>query len=180
MSGWVVLRLKEVAPQKIPQKCSSFWTHDIKAHREYERTVVEKNRTLLDEARKALDIQKTDDTTLEESFVHTIYEKIEQDKDYINIKEWATRIPKISSSGLKPIIEIPEIKIDLITSPEDAAYLRYERSQSTIHGTLDNRLRNQANRLIRRSMRSISSRNNIESGDGFKRKQENRSSSLVD
>jgi len=39
LTGVLILRLKEVTPEKIPQKFSNFWRKDIKAHRNYYKTL---------------------------------------------------------------------------------------------------------------------------------------------
>ncbi|XP_071745915.1 uncharacterized protein [Lepeophtheirus salmonis] len=38
-TGYAILRIKEVTPDKIPQTFSNFWKRDVKAHRNYYRTL---------------------------------------------------------------------------------------------------------------------------------------------
>jgi hypothetical protein len=39
ITGFGILRLKEVTPEKIPQRFSSFWKRDVRAHRDFYRTL---------------------------------------------------------------------------------------------------------------------------------------------
>ena len=39
LTGWAILKLKEVTPSKIPQHFSSFWKQDLKVHRDYLKTI---------------------------------------------------------------------------------------------------------------------------------------------
>ena len=39
ITGVLILRLKEVAPTKVPQKFQHFWRNDVKAHRDYYKAV---------------------------------------------------------------------------------------------------------------------------------------------
>ena len=88
-TGWAILRIKEVTPQAVPQGFSHFWTNDVKVHREY----LNKGTTnLLDEAREAMSTGQPDSDKLENKRYSTLFdalfEKVEQDDDYINILEW--------------------------------------------------------------------------------------------
>jgi hypothetical protein len=39
VTGFGILRLKEVTPEKIPQRFSNFWKRDVRAHRNFYRTL---------------------------------------------------------------------------------------------------------------------------------------------
>ena len=152
LTGWGILRLKEVTPQKIPQQFSNFWTQDIKIHRDYLNTVRDKdaNKALLDEARQVLGIGETHNSGLENTFIHTLYEKVEQDPYYLNITQWGPPKPQLSpklkrQSKMEPVNEPFE-------TTEDTTYLRHKRTQSVRHGVLNKRLHNQAKMLIRQSL----------------------------
>ena len=153
-TGWLILRIKEVTPQKIPQKFSSFWTQDVKVHRDYLKKWDENaNQTLLDEAHEALGIGKTLDSGLEKTFLQTMFDKVEQDPDYLNITKWGEEPKPISSSkrSLKRQSKM-EVPNDPAEITEDTKYIKHQRSQSLRHKALDKRLHNQGNMMVRQSM----------------------------
>ena len=104
ITGWAILKLKEVAPEKIPQHLSSFWKKDLKVHRDYLNTIKD-GKTLIDEARHVLGTGKSTEHALEDTFIQTMFEKAHVDEDMINIREWIAKpapgIPKVKkfSSG---------------------------------------------------------------------------------
>ena len=152
-TGWAILRIKEVTPQKIPQQFSSFWTKDVKVHRDYMKTIDRKkaNHTLLDETREALGIANTGDAGLENTFLHTLYDKVEQESDYINITQWKST-PK---DKMKHRMERQK-RTEAVNEPkeitDDTTYLRHKRTQSVRQGVLNRRLHNQAKMLVRQSL----------------------------
>ena len=94
--GVVILRIKEVTPEKIPQRFSSFWQEHVKTHRNYLRTqrgsVKTKSHqdskntlTLLEEVRDVLNVVDSDEDGLEDTFLQTLFEKARQDTDYADI-----------------------------------------------------------------------------------------------
>ena len=90
VTGWGILKVKEVTPDKIPQHFSSFWKKDLKVHREYLNTIKD-GKTLIDEARQVLGTYKSREHALEDTFLHTMFEKVHVDEDMINIREWVTK-----------------------------------------------------------------------------------------
>ena len=99
LMGVVILRIKEVTPEKIPQRFSSFWQEHVKTHRNYlreqyrgsMRTKSKQDRentlTLLEEVRDVLNVvgdSQTEDG-LEDTFLHTLFEKARHDVDYADI-----------------------------------------------------------------------------------------------
>lgn len=100
VTGWSILKLKEVTPDKIPQHLSSFWKKDLKVHREYLNTIKD-GKSLVDEARLVLGTHKSrDNDALENTFIQTMFEKAHADEDMINIRDWVA----------KPVPGVPKIK----------------------------------------------------------------------
>lgn len=60
VTGIIILKVKQVTSDKIPQRNHSFWKQDIKVHREYNKTIkirgYEEEAALLAEARGVLGI----------------------------------------------------------------------------------------------------------------------------
>ena len=94
--GVVILRIKEVTPDKIPQRFSSFWQQHVRTHRNYtrsqQRSVKNRKRpehentlTLLQEVRNVLNVEDSEDDGLEDTFLQTIFEQARNDKDYLDI-----------------------------------------------------------------------------------------------
>ena len=89
--GILILKLKEVTPEKIPQSFSTFWRHDVKIHRDYYQTLKRADSgadVLLREAREVLGVGKSKDSDLEGTFLQGVFEKVQEENDKINIKEW--------------------------------------------------------------------------------------------
>ena len=160
LTGWAILRLKEVTPQKIPQQFSSFWTKDVKVHRDYLSTVRDKNanKTLLEEARQVLGIGETNDHGLENTFIHALYDKVEQDADYLNIMNMQWGAPEQASAHRKnnPYQHSTAIKEEPTETTTETTYLRHKRTQSIKQGVLNRRLHNQAKMLFRQSLQPFS------------------------
>ena len=96
--GTVILKIKRVAPDKIPQEFPEFWKTDIETH--FEHTNNKSEGCLLEEARKVLGLKEAgndgksgvrpSDMRLEETFLKDIVGKAKQDTNLINI---LNRIP---------------------------------------------------------------------------------------
>ena len=100
VTGWAILRLKEVTPSKIPQHFSSFWKQDLKVHRDYLNTIKDGKYNLRDEVRQVLGTYKSGEHALEDTFLQTMFEKAHGDEDMLNIREWVA----------KPVPGAPRIK----------------------------------------------------------------------
>ena len=118
VTGWAILKLKEVTPDKIPQHLSSFWKKDLKVHREYLNTIKD-GKTLVDEARLVLGTHKSrDNDALENTFIQTMFEKAHADEDMMNIRDWVAKpvpgVPKIKKLSTASMnygsLEVPEIR----------------------------------------------------------------------
>ena len=100
VTGWLILKLKQVTPDKIPQHLSSFWKKDLKVHKEYLNTIKD-GKSLIDEARQVLGTNNSrDNAELENTFIQTIYEKAHADEDMMNIRDWVA----------KPVPGVPRVK----------------------------------------------------------------------
>ena len=96
-TGVIVLRIKEVTSEKIPQQHAAFFKEHIKTQRNYnkqERKGTVRRRknqdagetlTLLEEVRDVLDIDDSVEDGLEGSFLHTLIDKASNDTDYQDI-----------------------------------------------------------------------------------------------
>ena len=79
VTGIIILKVKQVTSDKIPQRNHSFWKQDIKVHREYNKTIKmrgggvggEEEAALLAEARGVLGIDDSagSDDGLEDTFL---------------------------------------------------------------------------------------------------------------
>ena len=94
--GVVILWIKEVTPEKVPQRFSSFWQEHVKAHRNYLRAQRgsiktkshherENTLTLLEEVRDVLNVVDSDEDGLEDTFLQNLFEKARNDTDYADI-----------------------------------------------------------------------------------------------
>ena len=92
VTGILILKIKEVTPEKIPQKFSEFWKRDIRAHREYYKTV-KPGETLLDEARQVLGIDSSNQDGLEGTFLQQVFDQAQHESDFINIRKWIAISP---------------------------------------------------------------------------------------
>ena len=153
LTGWAILRLKEVTPQKIPQKYSSFWTQDVRVHRNYMKTVnKDAAQDLINEARQTLGIGPSQNHELENTFLSTLFEKVEADPNYLNITQWEEpKRSRTNSMKIKRQKKLDESN-DTTHTTEATSYLRHKRTQSVRQGILDRRLHNQAKMLIRQSL----------------------------
>ena len=105
ISGWLTLKLKEVTPQKIPQQFASFWRKDVRLHRDYVNTTKDRDHTILQEAREALGVSKDNDENLEKTFMNTIYNKIQQDGEYISVHSSIQRLYSVPANTMETIEE---------------------------------------------------------------------------
>ena len=94
MTGIAILKLKEVTPDKIPQTFSNFWKRDVKAHREYYKTVT-KDSNLFHQVKQVLGIinQPEEEIGLEGTFIQSMYDKAYNEADFINIRNWIATPP---------------------------------------------------------------------------------------
>ena len=158
VTGWAILRLKEVTPQKIPQKYSSFWTKDVRVHRDYMKTFnKDATQNPVDDARQAmrkeLGLGPKQDSMLENTFLSTLFEKVEEDANYMNITQWdAPKRSRTNSVKIKRQSKLEEQNNDPVQTTDETSYLRHKRTQSVRQGVLNRRLHNQAKMLIRQSL----------------------------
>ncbi len=94
ITGIIILKVKEVTPEKIPQTFSTFWKRDVKAHRDYYNTLKnsdpkQSSDALLREAREVLGIGINEDG-LAGTFLQSVFERAHEENTSINIREWVT------------------------------------------------------------------------------------------
>ena len=85
--GTLVLWLKEVTPEKLPQSYAYFWKRDVKNHRKLGQPNVEVNQYIKKQAREQLGLEISEDNSLQEKFSQTVVRKITQDPDYKRISD---------------------------------------------------------------------------------------------
>jgi len=101
VTGIGILWIKEVTPDKIPQQFSEFWKRDVRAHREYYKTVnKQEGEDLVEEARRVLGLGAKSPEGLEGTFLQQVFEQAHKEDDYIDICKWISMPPApVSSSG---------------------------------------------------------------------------------
>ena len=102
ITGVLILRLKEVTPEKIPQKFAHFWREDIKTHRNYNRRIRKEDAAaagLLTELNSSMKSREAENQ-LEGTFLHSMFERAATDTDLINIRHWVAMpnaaMPKVA------------------------------------------------------------------------------------
>ena len=107
LTGVLILRVKEVTSEKIPQKFAHFWTKDIREHRKDIRKHREYGEKIRKDDPKASDLKtlvseistggnqngksastKSNEEALEGSFLQSMFDRAAQDEDLINIRQW--------------------------------------------------------------------------------------------
>ena len=107
LTGVLILRVKEVTSEKIPQKFAHFWTKDIREHRKTIRKHREYGEKIRKDDPKASDLKtlvsdismvsnqngkhastKSNEEALEGSFLQSMFDRAAQDEDLINIRQW--------------------------------------------------------------------------------------------
>lgn len=144
VTGFGILRLKEVTPEKIPQRFSSFWKRDVRAHRNFYRTLGGGKR-----------IEGLPDTTgdgLDGTFMQSLFDRAARDEDLINIRQWVF-MPNTASPDTHAMLESPVEEAGLqVGAPlllrgvsSDTAYLsipsiiQQEITRSRSFGSVDNK-----------------------------------------
>lgn len=79
--GVLMLLVKQVTPESIPQRNASFWKNDIMLNKEYEKSFQENQ-----EGAPQLETMDLSDT-----FIASLFEEASKDKDVIERKEWIHR-----------------------------------------------------------------------------------------
>ena len=98
--GWLVLWLKEVTPEKVPQAFKYFWKKDVKNHRKLGQPNTEFNQMVKNQAKEILGLEALENNNLQETFCQTVIEKIAQDADYKNISD--LQMSKSNNNFLNP------------------------------------------------------------------------------
>ena len=83
ITGVLILKLKEVTPEKVPQKFSHFWRTDVKAHRDYYKAI-RKGDTKAGGSDKEAALEQGQG----ENMLQSMWERAEADQDVINIRHW--------------------------------------------------------------------------------------------
>merc|ERR1712117_425547 len=79
MVGVLMLLVKQVTPESIPQRNASFWKNDIMLNKEYEKSFQENEG------------RPTEEMDLSDTFIASLFEEASKDKEVINSKEWIDR-----------------------------------------------------------------------------------------
>ncbi len=102
-TGVAILRLKEVTPDKIPQSFSTFWRRDVRAHRDYYRTLHHRaggDLDLVHETREALGICSGEDPDggLADTFLQRLFEEACADCHVMDIRNWVASPPSSTTA----------------------------------------------------------------------------------
>ena len=173
LSGLIVLRLKEVTPDKVPQSFSKFWKKDVKKYRKFGKPSKEIRQMIIKESKDFFGIKETDNFGLADTFIQTIFETIERDEDYrrisylqlstLDINKQLTTDSRtnnqsyIAKENLTSTAPMPN-------NSSRSMKLRVEegRAEENIDpvtcSTLDSKLYHQVELLLKNSVQSINSR----------------------
>jgi len=146
LTGVLILRVKEVTSEKIPQKFAHFWTKDIREHRKDIRKHREYGEKIRKDDPKASDLKtlvseistsgnqngktastKSNEEALEGSFLQSMFDRAAQDEDLINIRQWvampgSTIVPG-HKSFRRPNLnsaasQIPKLEVPEVSRPQ--------------------------------------------------------------
>lgn len=171
--GWLVLWLKEVTPEKVPQALAYFWKRDVKNHRKLGEANVEFNQAFKKQAREVLGLEGSENNSLHEKFRQTIVRKITQDPDYKRISD--LQFSTFNLNALSPAdsctvdMTIPSRTNVTTNSPISKNLCRFMTSNLDKNGnsnalsecvspTIDSKLYHQAELLIKNSSKNLSLR----------------------
>jgi len=79
MVGVLMLLVKQVTPESIPQRNASFWKNDILLNKEYEKSFQENEGG------------PVEDMDLSDTFIASLFEEASKDKDVIDRRDWIER-----------------------------------------------------------------------------------------
>ena len=169
--GWLVLKLKEVTPERVPQPFSYFWKRDVRNYRKFGNTQEDIRQIIVEESKEVLGIEGSENYGLAETFIQTIFDKIEQDFDYCRIKDLQKSKIRINSTNLASSSKV-NLTIDqkqdvarLSSLPENIrrssmSNLQYQSNKryvrSSIWPDLDTKNLHQAELIIKRSLENLS------------------------
>lgn len=107
ITGILLLKLKEVTPDKIPQTFSTFWKEDIKVHRSYNQIVRggrgNLSEEILKEAKVVLGADAMSDQDYANTFMNNALAKAQEETSRINIKEWVSMPPIMGRFQKDPV-----------------------------------------------------------------------------
>ena len=87
--AWLILWLKEVTPESVPQSFPHFWKTDIKNYKRQDTENEDFAQTIVDTSVEAFDTLdfESESHTLAQKISDSMIEKIKQDDDYCNISK---------------------------------------------------------------------------------------------
>jgi len=96
--GVLMLLVKQVTPESIPQRNASFWKKDILLNKEYEKSFQEKDGVT------------GEDLDLSDTFIASLFDGASKDKEVIDKKEWIDRnYPRSTYSDPNVSVEHPSV-----------------------------------------------------------------------
>jgi hypothetical protein len=88
LTGVLILRLKEVTSEKIPQKFAHFWRRDIREHRKEIQTDKAYHKKFRDHPDQRPNLESIiNNEGLEGTILSSIFDKVAQDEEMINIRQ---------------------------------------------------------------------------------------------
>ena len=169
--GWLVLKLKEVTPERVPQPFSYFWKRDVRNYRKFGNTQEDISQIIADESKEVLGIDGSENYSLAETFIQTIFDKIEQDFDYCRIKDLQKSQIRINSTNLaysskvNSTINLKQDVARLSSLPGNVrrssmSNLQYQNSKqyvrTSVWPNLDTKLLHQAELMVKSSLEKLS------------------------
>ena len=174
LTGWFVLWIKAVTPERVPQYFGNFWRNGIPNDITSVSIKSDTDQVIVEEARAAFGIEGPE-TSQEKIFIKTTREKIENDEDYCRIKELQSSTSKITTPKQSdfqinwPVFETYKTDAKLSLIPEDIRRSSMSSEANTYKSAvsqltsrpstcLDTKLYHQAEVLINSSRDSLGSR----------------------
>ena len=124
LTGWFVLWIKAVTPERVPQYFGNFWRNGIPNDITSVSIKSDTDQVIVEEARAAFGIEGSE-TSQEKIFIKTTREKIENDEDYCRIKQLQSSTSNITtptrsdSQIMWPVFETYKTGAKLSLIPED-------------------------------------------------------------
>ena len=172
LTGWLVLWIKAVTPERVPQYFALFCRRDIPNNRTSVSVGDDLDQIIVEEARDEFGIENSK-TYQDKTFIETIREKIEKEEDYLRIRELqrsTSNITALTRNDFQIILPLFEkhkrdVKISLIpedfrrlSMPSEPNRVSQLTSRPSTWSSLDTKLNHQAEVLATNSRDSLGSR----------------------
>ena len=106
VTGVLILKLKEVTPEKIPQQFSNFWRKDVRVHRDYYKAVRKGDEKRLPAWSSCNNVKE--DENVNANMLETMWMRAEHDEDLQNIRHWVTLASGCKEPGSARVVRDDE------------------------------------------------------------------------